>query len=110
MKPLRISLSVLMIGMAFLGLGFAALAKPSEMGAHGVFTVSVVFSGIAFLGMVFRLGGNRSCWIGYYLGSWAYLLLCFGPWFVEAIEPHLITSRLCDEWYERLSYSPTEPG
>lgn len=107
MRASRLSISGLMLAVVLIGLGLAALARPSVIASNSAFTVALASLGVATLGVVLARGPRRVGWGGYLFFAGGYLALSLGPWLAHSIRPHLITSVLLDSAYDRMSYAPT---
>lgn len=96
MSRLHLRLGPLMLSVAVLGLGLAAVRSGSPLWASACFTATLLVLLVAAVGTFARRGRPRLAWGGFAAIGWAYLLLSFGPWFDEHVAPHLLTTHLVD--------------
>ncbi len=64
-----------MIGIAVIGVGIAALARPTKLLGMALPLLQLTLYLTAVIGLVFRRGSKRAYWIGFALFGWAYFLL-----------------------------------
>jgi hypothetical protein len=88
----RLSIGHLLGVVGFCGIGFAALADPSELWASCLFTLALCVLGLICLGAAFGQGQRRASYAGAGFFGWGYMLLAFGPWFASEVRPHLATT------------------
>jgi hypothetical protein len=100
--------------VAFVAVACAALARPSELWASCLFTLTLIGLTGVILAAIFRPGPRRAFWIGVAVGGWLYVLLVFGPGFGESVGHRLITTAglrwLESKWHpvgQAVYYSPT---
>lgn len=79
MAQLRHTLKSLMIVVATIGVGVAALARPNKGWAIILSAFFLILLLTSLLGILLRRGPRRAFWIGFALFGWAYLApLVFG--------------------------------
>jgi len=98
----RFSIASLILVVLGLGIGFAALRSPTPLWASALFTLALAGVGAAVLAAVFRRGARRAFWAGFATFGALYLVVAFGPWFQQAVAPHLITTQGIAALYPRL--------
>jgi hypothetical protein len=90
----RFSLAGLIAAIGLFGVGLACLMFASTAWAGVVPSITLAILTLCPLGIIYRRGERRAFWTGVALGGWSYLILSSGPWFVDAVRPRLVTSRL----------------
>ncbi len=88
MRRFRFRIGSLLILVAFLGVGFAALREANHFWESLVLTASFGILLVSILLAVHRRAERRAFWIGFALFGWGYLGLTMIP----SIEPRLLTS------------------
>ncbi|MHC5539942.1 hypothetical protein ACYOEI_17115 [Singulisphaera rosea] len=90
----RISLARLMVCVAAIAPGLAALRLPTV----GMFGVAFLATGavllLAVVGAICRRGPSRAWWIGFALFGWGYLALVFGTRPTDPLHPMLVTKTI----------------
>jgi hypothetical protein len=76
MKRLRISISGMMVGVVYLGCGFAALARPTPMWAEAWLSATLALLAFAALVAIFA---RRPFWAGFAIVGWGYVVLTLFP-------------------------------
>jgi hypothetical protein len=88
----RISIRGLIAFVVVFAIGLAALKTSSDLWAGMMLLVALAFVGVAILGAILMTGHERAWWLGFAVFEAGYLILTFGPWFTERIEPRLLTT------------------
>lgn len=88
----RVTILGLMIGVGLVAVGIAALRTADELWQATAVSLTLAMLAIAGLGAFQRRGRERAWWAGFAAFGWGYVLLTQGPWFVEQIEPRLLTT------------------
>jgi hypothetical protein len=102
MKHPRFSIAALMVVVMLCGVATAALRSASKGWAVTVFTIALLTLGIAVLAAMLGHGPGRSFAVGFVLFGFGYWLLSSGPWFMEAVRPRLVTTRLVEGMRDRV--------
>jgi hypothetical protein len=94
MRFARFSLASLVAAIGLCGVGMACLMFASTPWAGMVPSITLAILILAPLRIIYRRGERRAFWTGAALCGWSYMILSSGPWFVDAVRPRLVTSRL----------------
>jgi hypothetical protein len=89
---MRYSLAALLLAVVAAALGCAALVHPTEGWASSIISLTLAGLALATLLALVRPRPARAFWVGVAVCGWGYVVLLFGPWFVE-LRPKLLTSR-----------------
>jgi hypothetical protein len=98
----RVSIATLMIVVLVCGVAIAALRDASDTWAGVMLLLTFGLLGFALLGIRRRTGARRAYWEGFALFGWSYLVLAFGPWFGDSVQPRLPTTALLDYAHGKL--------
>ena len=79
MRASRYSISGMLVLVASIAIGFAALHTASAFWALGLLTVEYVLLVSSLLGIYFRAGRERAGWVGFAFFGWGFILLSMGP-------------------------------
>lgn len=108
MVRLRVSISGVLILVAILAVGFAALRQASGYWAATMVTLTLGILLASVLGAV--MGRHRSAWLGFAVFGWSYFGIALGPWFQGDLKPHLLSSVAIAEGYRLLHERGPMPG
>ena len=89
--------------------GLAALRNANALWAGALLLVCLGSVGVAVLGVLYQRGQRRAWWVGFGLFEGGYLVLAFGPWFAEQVEPKLGTTQVLNYVHTLATESPI-PG
>jgi hypothetical protein len=109
MRP-RFSILGLMAVVLLAAVALASLREPTEAWAQAMFSLAVLASGVALLGLLLRRGVRRATSLGFLVFGTGYLTLCFGPGLDSQVSPRLLTSALIDAVYSKMEYAPGQVG
>jgi MFS family permease len=101
MKAGRVTIAGMLILIAFMALGAAALKNPTVLWTQFMLTAALTSLLFAMLAAIVGRG-DRSFAIGFAVVGWSYILLSLGPWFDQQVSPWLLSSRIADELYAQL--------
>lgn len=117
MRHIRFSVAALLVAMAVLALGLAALESSWPGTSSLAFTIHLMLLGIALVGAIVNGGNRRVFWLGSAVFAWCYSLVAFGilfpggtynsnVWWVNPVRAsstrhELFTQQMLD-WYESL--------
>lgn len=93
----RVPIAGLVVAVAAVGIGLAALRSATGYAAAAMVTAAFVLLLAATLGAVW--GRARPFWSGFALFGWAYAAVGLGPWFADDPRPHLLTTVAIVESY-----------
>ena len=74
------------------------MTESTNSWATGLFTMALVTFGVISLAAVFGPRSKRAAYAGFASFGWCYLALAFGPWFRDAVRPHLPTTRAIENF------------
>jgi hypothetical protein len=101
MRQFRFSVAALMAVIVLLAVGMAALRDPTTLWASAIFTAAVTLFAASVIGAMAHRGGTRLSWAGMSIFGWIYLIISFGPWPGNAVEPPpLLPSCLLDHFQD----------
>lgn len=92
MRPHRVSILGLLVWVALLGVGLAALKSPSPLWSAFLFSVVLATLTLSVLAAVYRRARRRAFWVGFATCGWVYFLLTDGPVLTSQFEPYLFTT------------------
>lgn len=114
MRAGRGTIARMMVGIAAVGLGLAALARPNHLAASLVFGATLLGLGIAVIAALYGDAGARARRVGFALGGWLCIILHLFPFAlagsgrveaahaaVIAAAPPLPTTALLDALFAR---------
>jgi hypothetical protein len=107
---MRVSIAGILVWVALLGVGFAALRNPSLLWSNALFSVALGTLTLAVLAAVYRRGRHRAFWVGFATCGWVYLLLALGPANESLLSPYLVTTAILDVLFEQVIPQPPAPG
>lgn len=111
MKSARVTIAGMMLAIVAVAAGLAVMIRPLPIVAPVVYAIAFLSLGVAVGGAISSRGRARAAWGGYLAFAGVYFVLCFAPWYRDAIEPYLPQSRALDAYYlDWMSYRPTTPG
>jgi hypothetical protein len=110
MPRMRVSIAGILVWVALLGVGFAALRNPSLLWSNALFSVALGTLTLAVLAAVYRRGRSRAYWVGFATCGWVYLLLALGPANESLVSPYLVTTAILDVLFEQVIPQPPAPG
>jgi hypothetical protein len=114
MNRLRFSIASLLVWVALLGVGIAALRSGSPLWGNALFSLAIGMLTIAILAAVYRKGRRRAFWVGFATCGWVYILLSLGPDSDALASPLLITTAILDLLYPKVvpppAAAPAGPG
>jgi hypothetical protein len=110
MPRMRVSIAGILVWVALLGVGFAALRNPSLLWSNALFSVALGTLTLAVLAAVYRRGRRRAFWVGFATCGWVYLLLALGPANESLWSPYLVTTAILDVLFEQVIPQPPAPG
>lgn len=105
MKPFRLTISTMMLGIGVLAVGFAALRYPTRLGASVLFSLTSIILVVSTIRAVIRRDAGS---IGFAIAGGAYMAIhfCIWPWITslagsrgETGSPPLVTTALLDVAY-----------
>ena len=99
MRPLRFTLSALLLTVLPIATASAALGTGSYLWAETTFTFTIAVLLFATLGAAFRRDDRRVFWAGFAVFGWAYWVLMFAPSFREHTRYEVVTSTLLSYLY-----------
>ena len=100
-----------LIGLVFtVAVGLAALRHADETWVGILLTLTLGLLGVATLGVIQLRDGERAWWLGFALFEGGYLVLAFGPWFAEHVQPKLATTRLLSGVHAHVASSSSDLG
>lgn len=102
------SIAGLMVVVASVGLGVAALSRPSRLWGAVLFSSATAILLGAVLAAVLGKGRRRAFWAGFAIFGWGYLALQYGPWFETQVGPYTLPTALLDVLYPVVA--PTPPN
>lgn len=79
-SPIRFPIAFILLSIALLALGLAALRNPSPLWSVTIFTLAVTLDLIAVLGVTYSRGNDRPLWFGFAVFGLMYLIIstkCF---------------------------------
>jgi hypothetical protein len=88
---MRFSLGTLLLVVAFVGLGSAAFARPSQLWVEAMVTLTVSFLFAASVAAIVGAGRTRIFAAGFAIVGWLYFLLTFGGF--ADVKQSLLTTR-----------------
>lgn len=100
------SIAGLMLVVASVGLGVAALSRPSRLWGAILFSSATAILLGAVLAAVLGKGRRRAFWAGFAIFGWGYLGLQYGPWFETQVGPHTLPTALLDMLYPIVAPAP----
>ena len=92
MRRARVSIAMLLVYVALIAVGLAALRVSSRLWANVGFSLAVTLLVAAVAGLIYRRGPRRAFWVGFALFGWPYLLMAFGPSPFNAWRDLLVTT------------------
>jgi hypothetical protein len=101
MRLFRFSIRSLLALVFFCGIALAALVEPTAPWAVGLFALAVISFSLAGLAAFLGRSSKRAVYAGFALFGWCYLTVAFGPWFRDAVRPHLPTTKAIDGFPQR---------
>jgi hypothetical protein len=107
MNRMRFSIASLLVWVALLGVGIAALRSGSPLWANALFSLAIGMLTLAILAAVYRKGRRRAFWVGFASCGWVYLILSLGPDHESLTSPFLITTAILDLLYSKVIPPPT---
>jgi len=101
MSYLNYSIASLLGLVAFIALACVAVMNASPFWVRVTFSLALGATLVAVVGIVYRRNRTRAFWLGFLVFGGGYLLLS-GPWFSSIARPHLLTSELTSNLYDKV--------
>jgi hypothetical protein len=105
----RRSIAGLMILVALLAIGIAALSRPTRLWGAVLFSSATALFLIAAIVAIFGSRRERAFCAGFAITGTAYLLLQYGPWCETQVGPHTLPTAVLDLLYPVVASPPAIP-
>jgi hypothetical protein len=109
MRRFRVSIAVLLTGIALVGVTLAALIHPSPLWGNAFYSLTLGTLTIVVLGAIHSRGRRRAFWVGFSVCGWAYFLAIFGPEPISRVQGELVTTSILEICYP-LTIPKEAPG
>lgn len=94
MKCPRITIGHIVLVVAVVAVGLAAIHSGSAQWAGAMTSITFFVMICSLLGVAFERGMRRIYWSGFATLGWSYLLLIYAPWLSERVGPYLLAPNL----------------
>jgi hypothetical protein len=105
MQRFRFSITMLLMVVAFCGLGLAALRAASGYWAALLVTLALI--ALLFATVAAVVGERKAPWIGFAIFGWGYAVIGLGPW--GDVRAFLFTTVAASESYPYVHKAPFDP-
>lgn len=103
------SIAGLMLVVASVGLGIAAMSRPTRLWGAILFSSATAILLGAVVAALMGRGRRRGFWTGFAIFGWGYLTLQYGPWFETQVGPYTFPTALLDVLYPVVSSPAASP-